>query len=234
MDELRLALLVVGVVVVAAVYLTTRRKDAAELQNSAPDTRIEPSLDGADVSEDASPEMSESMPSFSAETEDWVDEVDASEPSEAEAQTPSADVPEKVITLRIVARNGGDFSSEQAVLAMRDTGLVHGRFGIFHKLYEDEPDGETVFAAANLVEPGSFDLKNLRDQRIPGLSFFLVRPGPGRGVDSYDKMVETARSIAIALSGELVDGDGSTFSIQRERFLREELIQYELEHLNLS
>ena len=51
MDELRLALLVVGVVVVAAVYLTTRRKDAAELHNSAADTRIEPSLDGTDASD---------------------------------------------------------------------------------------------------------------------------------------------------------------------------------------
>ena len=234
MDELRLALLVVGVVVVAAVYLTTRRKDAAELHNSAADTRIEPSLDGTDASEESMPDAEDAMPSFSAETEDWVDEVAASESMDSEAQPPAADIPEKVITLRIVARNGGDFSAEQAVLAMRDTGLVHGRFGIFHKLFEDQPDGETVFAAANLVEPGSFDLKNLRDQRIPGLSFFLVRPGPGRGVDSHDKMVETARSISIALSGELLDGDGSTFSIQRERFLREELIQYELEHLNLS
>lgn len=241
MDSLRVALLIIGILVVGVVYLTTRKRDAAEVKNSTPGSRIEPSFEEAPAQRSQSSLDLDVLPSVSAD-EPAAPVANIAEPEAHNAEQdadalesePVPNVPQKVITLRIVAKKGADFSAEQMILALRDSGLVHGKFGIFHKLFNNEPDAETVFAAANLVEPGSFDLKNLKDQRLPGLSFFLVRPGPGRGVEGYDKMVETARAIAITLSGDLVDGDGSTFSIQRERFLREELIQYELDHLNIS
>lgn len=246
MDPLRIALLVAGLLVVVAVYFTSRKRDSAEVRNSSPSDRVEPSLSNVDSQPNQPSFELGHLPSVTTDEPDLSAVADlpsdppssltaeeAVEPTDDPSPQAATSVTEKVITLRIVSKKGGDFSAEKAILALRDSGLSHGRFGIFHKLFEDKPDGETVFAAANLVEPGSFDLKNLRDQRLPGLSFFLVRPGPGRGVDGYDKMVEIARSISINLEGELVDGDGSTFSIQRERFLREELIQYELDNLNL-
>ncbi|MEL7024691.1 MAG: cell division protein ZipA C-terminal FtsZ-binding domain-containing protein [Pseudomonadota bacterium] len=235
MDSLRVALLIIGVLVVGAVYLTTRKRDAAVVKNSSPETRVEPRLEDAPESRSQPSLDLNDLPSVSID-DPIPDDVDVPSQEEPAVEAPESgpEVPQKVITLRIVAKKGDDFSAERMILALRDSGLVHGKFGIFHKLFGDDPDAETVFAAANLVEPGSFDLKNLKDQRLPGLSFFLVRPGPGRGVDGYDKMVETARSIAITLGGDLVDRDGSTFSIQRERFMREELIQYELDHLNLT
>jgi FtsZ-interacting cell division protein ZipA len=40
-------------------------------------------------------------------------------------------------------------------------------------------------------------------------------------------MVTTARALAVGLNGDLVDEQGSTLSIQRERYLREEVIQFQ-------
>ena len=43
-------------------------------------------------------------------------------------------------------------------------------------------------------------------------------------------MMAAARALAPALNGELLDESGSTLSIQRERYMREEIVQYEHRH----
>jgi FtsZ-interacting cell division protein ZipA len=40
-------------------------------------------------------------------------------------------------------------------------------------------------------------------------------------------MIAAARTLAQSLNGELVDESGSTLSIQRERYMREEIVQFE-------
>ena len=40
-------------------------------------------------------------------------------------------------------------------------------------------------------------------------------------------MMAAARALAQSLDGELLDESGSTLSIQRERYMREEIIQYQ-------
>ncbi|MEN7342506.1 MAG: cell division protein ZipA C-terminal FtsZ-binding domain-containing protein [Pseudomonadota bacterium] len=241
MDSLRIALLVIGIVIIIAVYLTVRRKPAAEVRNSPAVERVEPNF-GDEVGEPESsiikvtPAFSEAVDSINgADEEAFSKDVFGAEGPEPEPQPKrsNADAPEKVISLRIVGKAQKEFSAEEVILTLRDAGLSHGRFGIFHKL--DDSDGEdALFSVASLTEPGTFDLQNLADKTLAGLSFFMLRPGPGRGVDAFDKMIEAARAVAISLQGELLDGDGSTLSIQRERFLREDLIQYELKHLKLQ
>ena len=104
--------------------------------------------------------------------------------------------------------------------------MRHGRFGIFHR-YAGDDENRVVFSAASLVEPGSFDLTNLKEQKFPGISLFMVLPGPLEGAEAFDLMMTAARSLAKTLEGELLDESGSTLSIQRERYLREEIIQHQ-------
>ena len=129
------------------------------------------------------------------------------------------------MTLRIVAREKGAFKGDDLILSLRGIGLRHGNFGIFHR-YDGNDESKTIFSAASLVEPGSFDLANIKDQQIPGISLFLVLPGPIDGVEAFDLMMAAARAVSQSLDGELLDESGSTLSIQRERYLREEIIQY--------
>ena len=111
------------------------------------------------------------------------------------------------------------------MLALRKAGLEHGQFGIFHMNAEHD-DREPLFSVARLTEPGSFDLTRLAESEIPGLSLFLSLPGDGDPVERFDAMMETARTLARELDAELFDEKGSSWSIQRERYLREEVIQY--------
>ncbi len=140
----------------------------------------------------------------------------------------SPDAPDRVIALRLVARDQ-ELNCQQAILALREAGLKHGRYGIFHRI----PDGQTEqagFSVANLTEPGSFDLASAADSTIPGMTLFLILPGVGDPVARFDDMLQTARTLARELDAELFDDRGSSWSIQRERYIREEIILYRHQH----
>lgn len=143
-----------------------------------------------------------------------------------EQPRPRRRAPEKVVTLRIVCRHQNEMKAKEAVLALKRVGLVHGKYGIFHRLADEGAD-EPLFSVASLTEPGSFDLANLEDANIAGLSLFLVLPGGGDPVARFDEMIGLARDLTEDLDGVLLDERGSSWSIQRERYIREEIIRYQ-------
>jgi cell division protein ZipA len=210
MDGLRWLLLLFGLLVIAGVYFYSRRQKASPEKEHLSSDRVEPTL-GAD-DPDSDDEVED--PSLA----EAVDDRDA--PVAAEK------IPQKIVTLRLVARDGGSFRGDELILSLRGIGMRHGKFGIFHR-YDGTNEDETVFSAASLVEPGSFDLTNIKEQEIPGISLFLILPGPVEAAEAFDMMMEAARAVAQALDGELLDESGSTLSIQRERYMREEVIQFE-------
>lgn len=218
MDGLRWLLLLFGLLVIAAVYFYSRRAKPEESDVIPSTERREPQLEALEV------------PGFEDSLEP---ELSADAPALDESDTPPLepiDAPQKIVTVRIVARANKAFQGDELVLSMRGIGLRHGKFGIFHR-YDGIEESRTIFSAASLVEPGSFDLENIKDQEIPGISLFLVLPGPLDAVESFDLMIAAARTMAQSLEGELLDESGSTMSIQRERYLREEIIQYQHSHL---
>ena len=218
MEGLRWWLLLFGLLVIAGVYLYSRReKDKPAEESVAPSgPRVEPTL-GDDESDEFGTDDENQIESPS------IGEDDSSEPGAERA-------PQKIVPLRLVGHDKKLFQGDELILSMRGIGLRHGKFGIFHR-YDGNDESRTIFSAASLVEPGSFDLANIKDQQIPGISLFLVLPGPIDSVDGFDLMMAAARALSQSLDGELLDESGSTLSIQRERYLREEIIQYQ--HSNL-
>ena len=208
MDGLRWLLLFFGLVVVVGVYFYSRREQKPQQESESFERRT-PTLGGEEAGS-----------GDEIEADEAAQDGDEAEP-EAQAQ-----VEQKIVTLRLVARNRGSFRGGALILSMRGIGLRRGKFGIFHRFDGDE-DGPAVFSAASLVEPGHFDVENIKEQEFPGISLFLVLPGPMEGVDAFDLMIAAARTLAQALNGELVDESGSTLSIQRERYMREEIVQFE-------
>jgi cell division protein ZipA len=134
------------------------------------------------------------------------------------------------VTLRLVARNKGAFRGDELILNLRGIGMRSGKFGIYHRC-DGNDESRIIFSAASLVEPGSFDLANIKEQEIPGISLFIVLPGPIDGAEGFDMMIAAARTLAQSLDAELLDESGSTLSIQRERYMREDIIQFQ--HSNL-
>lgn len=196
MADLRWVLLAAGVLILCGIFVWTRYR--SQIRDRLPVLqRREPVLDAA---------------------------VEVADPPAATPVAPQAPPPvPQVVTIRLLCRDAPGFPAEELVLALRETGLRHGRYGIFHRL-----DGEAEtprFSVANLVEPGSFDLTRLRTETYPGISLFMIVEPSLDPVGTFDDMVATARDLSRQLGGELVDEQGSTLSIQRERYLREELIQ---------
>ena len=146
------------------------------------------------------------------------------EPRSAPAAGGVADA-ERVVSLRLVAREGGHLDAERTVRALREAGLQHGPYDIFHHR-EDRDAPESGFSVANLVEPGSFDLSSLAGATLPGMTFFLVLPGSGDPVKRFDRMIGIARELCRELDADLLDESGNSWTIQGERYIREELIDY--------
>jgi len=164
-----------------------------------------------------------------APREGSADRVEPASEPVPEPPRPRRRDPERIVTLRIVRREQDEMSAAQAVLALKQVGLVHGQYGIFHS-FSETSGHEPLFSVASLTEPGSFDLENVTQEKIAGLSVFLVLPGGGDPVARFDAMVELARGLAEDLDGVLLDERGSSWSIQRERYVREELIRYRHHH----
>lgn len=220
MDGLRWLLLLFGLVVVAGVYLYSRRQrgqSEATPESSDSQARVEPSFDSL-----ATESTAESEPEPDTEPADDPEIHDADEPEVVGEQ--------KIVTLRVIAPANSMFRGDELALGLRGIGMRHGKFGIFHR-HDGNDESKVIFSAASLVEPGSFDLTNLKEQEIPGISLFMVLPGPVEGAQAFDLMMIAARALAQTLNAELLDESGSTLSIQRERYMREEIIQFE--HANL-
>jgi cell division protein ZipA len=157
------------------------------------------------------------------------EEVDA-EPEPAGPPDPppkKVSLPEnsRVVAVRILPSGEQQFPAEGLILALRAAGLRHGDFKIFHRFSDDE-QSRIRYSVASLVEPGSFDLSNLADSEYKGISIFMVLPAPEDGVNLFDEMLETARDIAKRVDGRLVDEQGGTLSVQRERYMREEVMEF--------
>ena len=208
MDGLRWLLLIFGLILIAGVYLYSRRSTKPVDASDSPDERLEPSFGDEPASE------AEKNPEPEASLEDADSDHSHAEPLRHE---------QTIITLRLVAGKKRFYPGGDLALNLRGLGLRHGKFGIFHR-YEGSDESRVIFSVASLVEPGSFDLKNIKDQEIPGISLFLVLPGPIDGPHAFDLMVAAARALVQSLGGELLDESGSTLSIQRERYMREEII----------
>jgi len=204
MWDLRWVLLGLGAVLVVAVYLWSKGFLSRRLLPQLPRRqRTEPSFGEEAVT-----------PSATHALEPIIEQP----PERQSVRT----APDRIVTLRLIPR-GAELGAERAVAALREIGLEHGRYGIFHRV---GTAGEPAFSVASLTEPGTFDLDNLGDSTIAGLSFFIVLPGMGDPVARFDSMVEAARALSVELEADLHDEGGSSWSVQRERYLREEIIEY--------
>ena len=130
-----------------------------------------------------------------------------------------------VITVRLTPIDSMPFDGNQVLEILNGNGLYLDESGIFNYLDNNKTK---LFSAANLVEPGVFDSQDIGNEKIPGLSFFMLMPLSSNEINAFDEMMMVLKKIKTSLKAELLDDAGSTLSIQRERYIREEVIEYML------
>lgn len=134
---------------------------------------------------------------------------------------------DKIVSLYVVARAGQTLSGPDLVVAAEKAGLIYGHMNIFHRMVEKHPEQGPIFSVANLVQPGSFDLRTIKDLRTPGISFFITLPGPLSALDAWDSLLPTAQRMAELLDAVLLDEQRNALGRQRIANIRDELRAYD-------
>lgn len=149
-------------------------------------------------------------------------------PSRAATATHEApdDEEEMVIVLTVMARGAAHLDGERLREAFESNGLHHGEMDIFHRLAAGADDGALLFSAANVINPGTFDLARMADLETPGIALFLRLPGPERPGDAFQKMLDAANGMAERLDARVCDESRNPLSSQSVNHLRERIADF--------
>ncbi|MGB9428675.1 MAG: cell division protein ZipA C-terminal FtsZ-binding domain-containing protein [Gammaproteobacteria bacterium] len=210
MWELRLILILLGVVFIAAVYLLSRQKRS----RPAAFHRDVPTLESADLPEIPSAPV---PPVFAS---------GAMTESRSAGSGAAPDKSQLILVLHLACREPAGFAGTDVLAALQVSGLRYGRYQVFHRLMKDDPD-QSVFSVANMVEPGVLVPDNLPQARIQGLTLFLLLPGPQDGVAACADMLATARGLARQLGGDVLDEHRNPLSSQAAQQIRERILEFQ-------
>lgn len=208
MWQLRLIIVLIGVVFIALVYLLSRQRR----QRRAEPVRTEPTLDG-----DAPPPLAppESLARIAI-------------PATAGLPTavPGPDAHQLILSLHVVCGEANRFDGAQVLSALQANGLEYGQYRVFHRFLKNAPQWP-VFSVASLVEPGVLPPDSLPQLRLPGLTLFLVLPGPQDGVAACADMLATARALARQLGGAVLDERRQPLTPESAQRIRQRILEFQ-------
>src|SRR5690606_5183854 len=170
-DLLRIALLVAGIGLVAAIWFFGRPRQAGQGRRPAVprDPRVEPSLGEqieAGLAEDA-------MVAGDATLQSELDLFDRTLEGGAggnELGRRESEEFDKIVSLYVAARAGAQLHGPDIVVAAEKAGLVYGHMNVYHRLVEGHPERGPIFSVANILKPGSFDMANIQSLQTPAIA----------------------------------------------------------------
>lgn len=226
MDSLRIVLILVGVAILAGIYLWGRKRYSRRLEQEN-DLSTEEDLFEEGVID---PRSSNENPfdeewkgeAIAARREnvlqdgalDGLQGIIAGDNENIEEGEGNEVADEAVIILSLMANGEERFNGMQLLDAMELCGLSHGEMGIFH--YPELDSGKNLFSVANVVEPGSFDMESIGELETPGLALFMQLPAAIDGEKALLIFVQQAKRLKEQLGGHLTDS-------QRRELTRETL-----------
>lgn len=247
MSNLQWAILVLGILVVAGVYIYTRKTrppdympPQEEDDPARPDAWNDEDEEDLDWLSRPEPEP-DSDPFVRRPEQERVHDSESGPHPERLERNPAARadderavrMPEapsdeqKLIVLHVAAPQGHRFGGEAVHDALRDCSLHFGPKLIYHRIKEVDGVPESVFSVANMVKPGYLDPAEREQLRIPGLSLFMVLPGPEEPVPAFRDLERTAHDLASALNGQVLDERRQPLTRQMAQFLHEEVAELE-------
>ena len=216
MDELRVILLAIGLLVIVGIIFWHKRRERADTLEgwravgSSARTKTpeeEEALDDREIIPIERTSQPNPSPGKDAEIAH-----DAPPPAEAAPPPPPPKEPtptpqELIVVFTLLASEGRLLNGEQIFAAMRQNGLKLGERDIFHYWPGGEAHGGSpLFSIANILEPGSFDADHSAALETPGIAAIMVLPTPLMpGAEAFSTLLDTLRNLAFDLEGELCD-----------------------------
>ncbi len=243
MDNLRLILIIVGLLILAAIVVLHRPRDHSRRnhfrwlkkenesdRDASPEDSSE--TNPANSGEKVEPILRQSsFPSFTADGQPPARPGAASDTRSnhsAATQGGPRNVPDKIVSLFVRRRDDRRINGSELLDAAIKAGLTFGEMNIFHRIHEG--DERPVFSMANLTPPGHFDASAWNVFDTPGVALFVTLPAPVTALDAWDAMLATGRRIAELLDAELLDDAKCLLTRQRIAQVREEMRDYDRRH----
>ncbi len=239
--ELRIALAILAAVIIAAIYVWYRAnsKDRQIDDLSANDFDLTeelsdiPSMTQTDEAlglpddlrsefQDVSKELREETISKRVQEANRV-RTEANRKSSVEQAAADKSSKEMLVIFHVVARESEVFTGPMIVRMMSDLELEHGEMDIFHYNVQRLNKKHSVYAVANMLKPGTFDLQAMDTFETRGLTMILQLPGPEDELKSFNIMVEHAQRLAAFLNGDLLDEDHNLITKQSISLYKEQV-----------
>ena len=243
MNNLRLILLLLGIAVIAGLYLwdrvqnrLARRREwpaAQDAGDADPAGDLKMPVHGAGEEEDFSSVLAALKPA--AATDDlptfsglFADDLQGPEEGAVGREPQQSD---NLVTLHVVADGEASFAGPDVLSALQAEGLEFGDMGIFHHHgLEGMRSSRPLFHIANMVEPGFLNPDKMADFNTPGLSLFMLLPTPVDGSAVLDLMLVSARMLARRLDGTVTTHDRKPLSEEYIQRLREQIERHGQSH----
>ena len=195
--------------------------------------RVEPSFDDEPTIEvkkvQSNDEETEDV--LLVELDDHIVSTKADEKLQDSSNLENMQKPETVITINIMANGDDEFPGSNLLQEFLTLGFKYGEMGVFHRYQNANGQGERWFCLANAINPGSFDLDKMDDFTTPGLTLFMLLPGPQKPLEAFENMLNAANKLQSMLGGKLEDGSHSALTQQRIQHYREEILNFQRKHL---
>ncbi len=112
------------------------------------------------------------------------------------------EIPADMITFYVVSAEGYQFEGEHVVQCLEALGFEYGEYNIFHRYkHLGNSNSPVIFSVANMMQPGVFDLNNLKDFSTIGLVIFMHLPTDGNLKTNLRLMLQCTERLASALNG---------------------------------
>lgn len=137
----------------------------------------------------------------------------------------------EVLVINVVAKPDREFYGVDLLQALLAAGLRFGDMSIFHRHIDQNPKSPVLFSVANMVNPGTFDLNQINDFETRGVCFFMTLPNVANSMQAFDRMLDAAQQIRIALDGDLKDDNRSVMTAQTIEHYRQRVRDFDLRQL---
>jgi len=224
MNELRLVLLLIGVLVIGGIYYFGTRKKPGGAASVDADPKA--------TQESSSPVRKEPLTAgLFGRRKDTTGSMDS-----GRQQPPGEDQagvsiyppqPEKIVTLYIHAQGDKMLSWHAIKEAAEKAGLEYGKDNLYYRYRDNGSSKDMMFLVANMLKPGIFT----PDTQTRGLVLIMTLPGPVSALDSWETLLPVGQRLAELLDGTLTDEHHNAMSRQQIAFIREQMREFDRQHV---
>ena len=199
--DLRLILLIVGLVIVGAIFFdgVKRRKNLEENNRT-----VDPSLDPADSRTDLNSVNYDDL----LEDPIWT----------PRPVTKKELIVDNIIAINVIAKSQLGFSGKALLSVMLDNQLQYGAKKTYDYCAQDTDD--VLYSVASIVEPGTFDTHTIAQKNYPGIMLFVLINSVDDSLFAFEEMLKAAYDMAAKLNAQVCNLERQPLSQEQIEQLR--------------